>query len=44
MTEDEQVDFCYQEMRDDCFLSSKVESILDIEEDSEINEEANNID
>ena len=37
MTDEEQINFCYSDLHDDCFLSSQVE-IIDIGTDSEAND------
>ena len=44
MTVDEQINFCHREMRYDCFLSSVVENIIDIDKDMDVNEKASNKD
>ena len=43
MTVDEQIEFCNQEMQDDCFLSTIDESIVNIDEDDDIDEDVNDV-
>ena len=44
MTVDEQIDFCNQEMQDDCFLSTIDEDVIDIDGDENVDEDVVDID
>ena len=44
MTVDEQIEFCNQEMQDDCFLSTIDEDIVNIDDDEDVDEDVIDVD